>query len=60
MRKLRHHPKVGKELIGAAAFFEQQEVGLGNCFLDEVETQNNQIMGNPQTWQQIREKAFES
>ena len=60
MRKLRHHPEAGKELISATAFYEQQEVGLGNRFLDEVEAENNQIMGNPQTWLQIQGEAFES
>jgi toxin ParE1/3/4 len=48
------HPHATHELQEAADYYERQQVGLGDRFLDAVESGFTQIRRSPFTWRRIR------
>jgi toxin ParE1/3/4 len=46
--KIDFHPKASDELIDAARFYERRETGLGNRFLDAVESSLAILKRNPE------------
>lgn len=50
MRRLEVHPQVYEELEEARAWYEDQTLGLGDEFLDEVERAIAAIQRSPEAW----------
>jgi plasmid stabilization system protein ParE len=49
------HPEAGQELEGAALWYEQWQLGLGDDFVDEFERTLRRIVAEPERWHRIRE-----
>lgn len=48
------HPEAQKELRAAALYYEQREAGLGERFLEAIQSGFRQIERSPFTWRCIR------
>ena len=48
--KLRFHPKVSFEVKASYSWYEEQTEGLGEDFLNELESAYEAILELPQTW----------
>lgn len=47
MTRLRWHPEARRELVEAAAFYEERSAGLGTAFLDRIELHGNRVRRHP-------------
>jgi len=54
MTGLDFHPEADRELIEAAQFYEARRTGLGDQFLDAVESALGQIQRHPLLWRRVR------
>ena len=52
MRIVRH-PEASQELEGAALWYEERQLGLGDDFLDEYRVTLRQIQSHPERWRKI-------
>lgn len=48
------HPEAQEELSAAALYYEREESGLGDRFVDAIESGFRQIDRSPFTWRRIR------
>ena len=48
------HPEADEELEAAAVWYDTQEPGLGEVFLDQFESALRRIVADPQVWRRIR------
>ena len=48
------HPEADQELEGAALWYEQRQLGLGDDFVDEFENTLRRIVAEPERWRKIR------
>ena len=54
MRRVVRHPEAYQELEVAALWYEQQQPGLGENFLEEYEATLRRILDDPKRWHKIR------
>lgn len=50
MHEIVFHTQAAEEMRAAAAYYEAQEPGLGNAFLDDIEQALQSIQQFPQLW----------
>jgi toxin ParE1/3/4 len=54
MRSVIFHPLAEQELLDAVSYYEEQEIGLGLEYLDEVEHAVNFLMRYPEAGSKVR------
>ena len=50
MQELRFHPEIASEIKGSYSWYQEQADGLGDDFLDELESAYQAIIEFPRTW----------
>jgi len=50
MQRLKFHPDVAMDIKDSYKWYEEQSIGLGEDFLDEVESSYQAIIDFPNTW----------
>lgn len=48
--KIRHYSSALKEIAKAAEYFDAQDIGLGNRFLEEIDQAISEIAAMPMAW----------
>ncbi len=56
MLKLKFHPQVSDEIKASYTWYQTQAIGLGDDFLDELESAYHAISELPQTWPFFQKK----
>ena len=54
MRRVVRHPEAYQELEAAALWYERQQPGLGEIFLEEYQATLQRILDDPERWHKIR------